>query len=509
MTTPTPRYDNTYSAQHAPGRLVGLLVGQPQRGLVLDVGCGYAALADPLRDAGFEYVGLDMDALAVDSLKARGFAAEQIDLSSADVVDRLVTLAAGRTVAAITAIDVIEHLSPHQPLLDALAEAARQMGALVGLSIPNVTHVDLALKQLIGRWDVTEIGLLDSTHVSLFDDRRLRSSLAVAGLEVVAADDMPALFTEQTMPFDHPALRTDSPLGCFLRSVRDGADGYALTYQFVRLCRPVVPVAASTAAPEAHHMTPVELRFTVAVLAPDGSPDPAPLLAMIAAQTVVPAEVLLVGASGAPAASPPGVRRVAAATASVAGLLSAALAEASGSHLCVVLPGESVPPSWLQCFSDIAEGYAHRVLVHPSLSCRGGVEAEVAEWQPLRLLGLGGTPAGAFAVPLAGVRHLHLRPDDSHGEGAWRGFVVRAAAAAGTATLPATNGPVPLVTAHRHETASLLVAFGAEPFLLAQGWHVEAERLVHRAAQAEAITRSRSWQLFSRLRRSLGWLRRR
>ena len=32
-----------------------------------------------------------------------------------------------------------------------------------------------------------------------------------------------------------------------------------------------------------------------------------------------------------------------------------------------------------------------------------------------------------------------------------------------------------------HATSGV-VAFGAEPFLLAQGWHVEAERLVHRAA---------------------------
>ena len=33
------------------------------------------------------------------------------------------------------------------------------------LSVPNVTHKDLALKLLIGRRDVTEAGLLDHTHV--------------------------------------------------------------------------------------------------------------------------------------------------------------------------------------------------------------------------------------------------------------------------------------------------------------------------------------------------------
>lgn len=488
MTQPSPRYENTFSTAHAPGRLVGLLVAQPRRGLVLDLGCGYAALADPLRDAGFEYVGLDVDALAIDSLRARGFAAEHIDLSAVDVVGRLVALAAGRPVAAITAIDVVEHLSPHQPLLDAIAAAARQLDCLVGFSIPNVSHVDLALKLMIGRWDVTDIGLLDSTHVSLFDHRRLSEALAVAGLEVIAVDDMPALFTEQATPFDHPALRTDAPLGQVLRAVRDAADEFAHTYQFVRLCRPVAPVVSSPPAPEPHHMTPVDIGFTVAVLVPDPADDTRPLLDQLAAQTVAPAQVLTLG---------PGP---------IAELITSAIDAATGSHLCVLKAGEYVPAGWLEAFGEVAAGYGHRVLVHPATVVRGGVEVEVRGWEPLQLLSLGGSPAGAFAIPLAAVRHLRLQPDPTLADAAWRDLVVRAAESAGVA--PSAGGPVTPVSALDPERSSLLARFGASPMLLGPGWHAEVEQLVQRAAQAEAIARSRAWRLLRVLRAPLGLVRR-
>jgi SAM-dependent methyltransferase len=465
-----------------------MLVAQPRRGLVLDLGCGYAALADPLRDAGFEYVGLDVDALAIDSLRARGFAAEHIDLSAVDVVGRLVALAGGRPVAAITAIDVIEHLSPHQPLLDAIAEAARQLDCLVGFSIPNVSHVDLGLKLMIGRWDITDIGLLDSTHVSLFDHRRLAASLAVAGLEVIAVDDMPALFTEQATPFDHPALRTDAPLGQVLRAVRDAADEHAHTYQFVRLCRPVAPVAPAAPAPEPHHMTPVEVGFTVAVMVPDPADDARPLLDLLAAQTVAPTQVLTLG---------PGP---------IGALIATAIEAATGSHLCVLSAGEYVPAGWLEAFGEVAAGYGHRVLVHPAHVRRGGVEVEVRGWEPLQLLSLGGSPTSAFAVPLAAVRHLRLGPDPAVAEAAWRHLVVRVAASAGVA--PCTSGATTPVRARNPECSSLLASFGPSPILLGPGWHAEVGQLVQRAAQADAIARSRAWRLLRVLRAPLGLVRR-
>ncbi len=509
MASSAPKYEYSYTENSAPGHLVRLLAESGRTGLVLDVGCGYGALAEPLAAVGLGYAGLDCDPLAIESLRSRGFAAELIDLTTDDLAGRLLALAGGQPVAAITAIDIVEHLSPHQPLVDAIAAAARRLDCLVGFSIPNVTHVDLALKQMIGRWDVTEIGLLDATHISLFDHRRLLASLATAGLEVVAEADMTARFTEQAVPFDHPALRTDSPLGMLLRSLRAAADAHSDAYQFVRLCRPIEPAAAAAPLAEPNPMTPVDVGFTVAVLLPHHAADPAPQWAMLSAQSLAPREVLVVRPPGAGAVAVPlGAAVVEAASDSLADLVTAAIAAATGSHLCMLAPGETVPPGWLAHFGTIAADYGHRVLLHPATANRGGAAVSVTRWEPLQYLGLGGTPAAAFAVPLATIRRLPLWPDAAHGAAAWRGLVARAAAASGVAGGAEGVLAHASVSASEYETQSLFGQFGAEPYLLWSGWYIEAEHLVHRAAYADAIARSRSWRLLRLLRAPLEAVRR-
>jgi SAM-dependent methyltransferase len=440
-----------------------MLSRRAPRGLVLDLGCGYAGLAEPLRDAGFQYEGLDLDRDALASVTERGFGAHHVDLRRADLDQALVDMAAGRTVVAVTAIDIVEHLHPHQPVLDRIAEAARRLGALVALSIPNVAHADLGLKLIAGRWDVTEIGLLDATHISLFDHRRFESSTAAAGLVEVDRFDMIHPRSEQSEPADHPYLRLDGVAASFLHRMRARADAFGPTYQFVRIFDPSGDTAAVD--PAAHDESPrVDVGApTFSVLVPPDAPET--LMAQIAAQTTASFEI-------------------------VRSSMFDAVAVARGRFLCVVDAGDSVPPTWLATFEALDRKHRDLVLFHPFER-----DGEVVVGFDLVQYAIdGGVPCCSLALPLQVARSLSWRLEPGLGRNAWPVFAAELAELVGVVELGASTnaGLEPVRGSAPASSDELLEYLGARPLLLGAGWHHRAAELsadrLHAFAVAEAAT---------------------
>ena len=106
-----PTYRFSFSWDGPYGHAVRLVERHARRGVVLDLGCGYAAVADVLRDAGWEYVGGDRDADAVADVVSRGLEAHVVDLAMGEgLAGKLADLLAGRPVGAVMMLDIIEHL---------------------------------------------------------------------------------------------------------------------------------------------------------------------------------------------------------------------------------------------------------------------------------------------------------------------------------------------------------------------------------------------------------------
>lgn len=233
------RYNFPFSPDSPYAHIVELITSNvAERGVVLDLGCGHAAIAAPLVDAGFQYVGCDADRSTVDHLRSSGLAdAHLVDLTDvAALAGRLDQLIAGRRVVAVTALDVLEHLSNPDEVLTALHAWMSTCGAeYLGVSVPNVAHVDLASKLLTGRWDITPTGLLDETHLRFFTERSLTSLMSQVGFSPAAQHDLRMIFSDQAWPPDHPTQSPDSMLGRFLRTIREQSDENAEVNQFVRL----------------------------------------------------------------------------------------------------------------------------------------------------------------------------------------------------------------------------------------------------------------------------------
>ena len=244
-------------------------------GVVLDLGCASGRLAEPFTALGNTYVGADIEAGALAELTERGFEGHVLDLSVG--VDELVAaveaILDGRKLAAVLMLDVLEHLmDPVLALRGIAALAERHEGLELVVSIPNVTHLDVGIKLLMGRWDMTDTGLLDDTHIRFFNEGRVRTTLAAAGWAEAAVHDVPLPISDQLFPADAPALRPGAPLRQLLARVRTAADPHAETYQFVRRFTHDPAAAAATLESAASPTGEVpDARLLTVVVRLDGS----------------------------------------------------------------------------------------------------------------------------------------------------------------------------------------------------------------------------------------------
>ena len=104
------------------------------------------------------------------------------------------------------------------------------------ISVPNVAHQDVGFKLAFGRWEYTEAGLLDHTHLRLFSNEVLERQLRIAGLYTVDTADVVQVESDQHFPATHPALARGTHLAAFLERLRLNASGFSTVNQFVRLC---------------------------------------------------------------------------------------------------------------------------------------------------------------------------------------------------------------------------------------------------------------------------------
>ena len=135
---------------------------------ILDVGCGAGAFSAVLkqdraaRKVAVEIWGLEMDP------EAAALAQEVLDqVQVGDATELARDLPTGYF-DCILLNDVLEHVLEPADLLAALRPALATEGRVVA-SIPNVRHFPNVVNLVVhGRWDYTDEGILDRTHLRFF-----------------------------------------------------------------------------------------------------------------------------------------------------------------------------------------------------------------------------------------------------------------------------------------------------------------------------------------------------
>lgn len=216
------------------------LVGAEQE--VLELGCSAGHVTRRLVANGCRVTGVEIDpALAA---AAEEFA-ESVTVADLDLTPPH-ELFPGRCFPRIVVGDVFEHLKGPRAVLESLAGLLAEDGLLI-TSIPNVTHVDVALLLLSGAWRYQDGGLLDRTHLRFFDARGVDELFAGSGFTIVRvertvkepfASELAPLLDRNTIPAEAVEFALSHP--------------EARTYQFVVVARPQRPDSAPTLRVERH-----------------------------------------------------------------------------------------------------------------------------------------------------------------------------------------------------------------------------------------------------------------
>jgi 2-polyprenyl-3-methyl-5-hydroxy-6-metoxy-1,4-benzoquinol methylase len=173
------------------------LADMPVGTKVLDIGAATGTLGKQLSGAGFVLHGIEPHAAWAEMARPH-----YADLRCGTLDDVGDAFLSGHNV--VVCADVLEHMAhPEQALRRLLS--FQPAGCRLLISVPNIANLWIRLNLLMGRFDYTDRGILDRTHLRFFTQRTLKTMLNMVGVRVVQLSVSP-------IPLDlvHPLFRHTS-----------------------------------------------------------------------------------------------------------------------------------------------------------------------------------------------------------------------------------------------------------------------------------------------------------
>jgi 2-polyprenyl-3-methyl-5-hydroxy-6-metoxy-1,4-benzoquinol methylase len=161
---------------------------------VLDVGCSAGSLGRHLAAQGATVDGIEYDEVAATEARQwyRRVLVGDVELMTIDLQPG--------TYDAVVCADIIEHLRDPSALLGRLRPLLEPNGRLV-ISTPNIANWSMRLLHLAGRWNYTDRGIMDRTHLRFFTRRTLEALLRQAGYKIIEYDVTVPLPVMRREPF--------------------------------------------------------------------------------------------------------------------------------------------------------------------------------------------------------------------------------------------------------------------------------------------------------------------
>ncbi|GHU04140.1 hypothetical protein FACS1894205_1860 [Alphaproteobacteria bacterium] len=150
---------------------------------VLDVGCACGDFATVLKKyKNCDIYGMEYDIESIETAKQTG-AFTKIDRVDLNNFNEAEYDGYKNKFDFIIYTDVLEHLLYPQNVLKIFKKFLAKDGRFI-LSIPNIAHGSIKANLLLDRWDYTDLGLLDRTHLRFFTYKTIPSFLGDINLGI-------------------------------------------------------------------------------------------------------------------------------------------------------------------------------------------------------------------------------------------------------------------------------------------------------------------------------------
>ena len=159
------------------------------RPTVLDVGCGSGALSEAIASRGYTVWGIEQDAGAAKSAAERNIRIVKADLTQVSEASAAIN---GQMFDYLVFSDVLEHLYDPFYILREYLKFLKTGGILM-ISVPNAVVWSNRIAFLIGRFNYSDTGVMDRTHLRFFTFKSAKELIRHAGCDIVRVDYTPFL----------------------------------------------------------------------------------------------------------------------------------------------------------------------------------------------------------------------------------------------------------------------------------------------------------------------------
>lgn len=170
---------------------------------VLEFGCAKGELCAHIKETlGCKTYGIEINQHALEVAKAHLDGYICCDIENYDWESEL----SGIKFDTLVFADVLEHLREPAKAIKRALSLLKDDGKII-FSVPNIAHADIILKLLCNRFDYTDIGLLDDTHIHFFAKENLTGFCSDAGIfpTLIGGTRCPINATEQRTDGDIPS----------------------------------------------------------------------------------------------------------------------------------------------------------------------------------------------------------------------------------------------------------------------------------------------------------------
>jgi SAM-dependent methyltransferase len=191
---------------------------------VLDVGCASGFLRPFLPSPYFHLTGVEFDPELIAQARQQYNEVYQADLTQE------LSLNLSVQPDCIVLADVLEHLPYPEVVLTRLLNQYAKPGTRIIISLPNVAHLYIRLSLLLGRFDYSDRGILDRTHLRFYTLRTAQQLCVHCSITLKSVTTTPV-----PLPLVSPLFKEGQPLSfihafsALLASVFKGL----LAYQFI------------------------------------------------------------------------------------------------------------------------------------------------------------------------------------------------------------------------------------------------------------------------------------